>query len=109
MAKMLIGGEQVDSVSKDTYEIRNPATGEVVDRVPKGTAKDMEHAIQAAETAFKEWSSTTAEDRGKMLMKACELIKEKSKEIAQLLTQEQGKTLFEANLEIHQLLHRREF
>ncbi|MCZ6623463.1 MAG: aldehyde dehydrogenase family protein [Deltaproteobacteria bacterium] len=109
MAKMLIGGEQVDSVSKDTYEIRNPATGEVVDRVPKGTAKDMEHAIQAAETAFKEWSSTTAEDRGKMLMKACELIKEKSKEIAQLLTQEQGKTLFEANLEIHHLLHGLEF
>jgi succinate-semialdehyde dehydrogenase/glutarate-semialdehyde dehydrogenase len=109
MAKMLIGGELVDSESKDTYEVRNPATGDVVDNVPKGTAKDVEQAIQAAENAFTEWSDTTAEDRGKMLLNACERIKEKSKEIALLLTQEQGKTLFEANLEIHHLLHGLEF
>ncbi len=109
MAQMLIGGERVDSVSKDTSEVRNPATGEVVDRVPKGTAKDAEHAIGAAENAFKEWSDTTPEDRGKMLLNACELIKQKSNEIAQLLTQEQGKTFFEANLEIHHLIHGLEF
>ena len=109
MAKMLIGGELVDSVSKETYEVRNPATGAVVDRVPKGTAKDVEQAIEAAEKAFKEWSDTTPEDRGKTLMNACELIRQKSGEIAQLLTQEQGKTLFEANLEIHHLLHGLEF
>ena len=109
MAKLLIGGEQVESSSKETYEVRNPATGEVVDRAAKGTAKDVMQAIDAAETAFKEWSDVTAEDRGKMLTNACELIKEKSKEIAQLLTLEQGKTLFEANLEIHHLLHGLEF
>jgi len=109
MAKMLIGGESVDSTSKDTYEVRNPATGEVVDQVSKGNAKDVEQAIQAAENAFKEWADVTAEDRGKMLMNACELIKQKSSEIAQLLTKEQGKTLFEAGLEIHHLLHGLEF
>lgn len=109
MAKMLIGGELVDSVSQETYEVCNPATGEAVDKVPKGTVKDVEHAIQAAEEAFKEWSDTTAEDRGKMLTNACELIKQKSGEIAQTLTKEQGKTLFEANLEIHHLLHGLEF
>ncbi|MGH7834621.1 MAG: aldehyde dehydrogenase family protein [Candidatus Binatia bacterium] len=109
MAKMLIGGEPVDSASGDTYEVRNPATGEVVDRVPKGTAKDVEQAIGAAETAFREWSDTTAEDRGKMLMNACELLKQKSGEIAQALTKEQGKTLFEAGLEIHHLVHGLEF
>ena len=94
MAKMLIGGELVDSVSKDTYEVRNPATGAVVDTAPKGNEKDVLQAIQAAETAFKEWSDVTAEDRGNALMSACELIKKNSGEIAQLLTQEQGKTLF---------------
>ena len=109
MTKLLIGGEQVESGSKETYEVRNPATGEVVDHAAKGTAKDVMQAIDAAETAFKEWSDVTAEDRGKMLTNACELIKEKSKEIAQLLTLEQGKTLFEANLEIHHLLHGLEF
>ncbi len=109
MAKMLIGGELVDSVSKDTYEVRNPATGAVVDSAPKGNEKDVLQAIQAAETAFKEWSDVTAEDRGNALMSACELIKKNGGEIAQLLTQEQGKTLFEAGLEIHHLVHGLEF
>jgi acyl-CoA reductase-like NAD-dependent aldehyde dehydrogenase len=107
--KMLIGGEPVDSVSGQTYEVRNPATGEVVDSVPKGNEKDVAHAVQAAEGAFKEWSDVTAEDRGKMLANACELIKQKSGEIAQALTKEQGKTLFEAGLEIHHLVHGLEF
>lgn len=106
---MLIGGELVDSVSGETYDVRNPATGELVDKVPKGTVKDVEHAIGAAENAFKEWSDTTPEDRGKMLLNACELIKQKSSDIAQLLTKEQGKTLFEAGLEIHHLVHGLEF
>lgn len=109
MAKMLIGGEQVDSVSRETYEVRNPATGEVVDTVPKGTARDVEHAIDAAEQAFKDWADTTPEDRGKLLMNACDLIRQKSDEIARTLTLEQGKTLFESQLEIHHLLHGLEF
>ena len=109
MAKMIIGGELVDSVSGQTYEVRNPATGEVVDKVPKGTAKDVEQAIGVAESAFKEWSDVSPEDRGKMLLNAGELIKQKSNEIAQLLTQEQGKTFFEAGLEIHHLVHGLEF
>lgn len=109
MPKMLIGGEAVDSVSGESYEVRNPATGEVVDRVPKGNAKDIDQAVAAAEAAFREWSDTSPEDRGKMLLNACELIKEKSKEIAQILTLEQGKTLFEAGLEIHHLIHGLEY
>src|ERR671919_2174013 len=109
MAKILIGGELVDSAGKETYEVRNPATGAVVDTAPKGNERDVVQAVQAAETAFKEWSDTTAEDRGNALMNACELIKKNSGEIAQLLTQEQGKTLFEAGLEIHHLIHGLEF
>ena len=109
MAKMLIGGELVNSVSKESYEVRNPAMGTVVDTAPRGTVEDVKQAIQAAESAFREWSDTTAEERGNALMNACALIKQNSGEIAQLLTQEQGKTLFEAGLEIHHLLHGLEF
>jgi acyl-CoA reductase-like NAD-dependent aldehyde dehydrogenase len=109
MAKMLIGGELVDSVSKEVYEIRNPANGSVVDKAPKGTAEDVKQAVQAAEAAFHEWADTTPEDRGNALMSACDLIKKNSGQIAQLLTQEQGKTLFEAGLEIHHLVHGLEF
>ena len=109
MAKMLIGGEAVDSKGGETYEVKNPATGEAVDKVPKGRAEDVEQAVAAAEAAFIEWSDTSPEERGKMLFHACELIKEKEKEIAALLTAEQGKTLFEAGLEIHHLIHGLEF
>jgi succinate-semialdehyde dehydrogenase / glutarate-semialdehyde dehydrogenase len=106
---MLIGGERVGSSSGKTYEVCNPATGELVQTVPLGNAADVEHAAQAAERAFGEWAETSAEDRGVALANACELIKEHAGEIAQLLTAEQGKTLFEANLEIHHLVHGLEF
>src|ERR687892_475454 len=109
MAKMFIGGESVDSVTKNTTEVRNPATGATVDTVPQGNDKDVQQAIQAAEDAFKVWSDVTPEDRGNALLNACELIKKNSGEIGQLLTQEQGKTLFEAGLEIHHLIHGLEF
>src|SRR5258706_494683 len=85
---MLIGGDRVGSVSGKTYEVCNPATGELVDTVPLGTAKDVEQAIDAAEQAFSTWAETSAEDRGVALANACELIKEHAAEIAQLLTAE---------------------
>jgi len=109
MAKMFIGGESVDSVTRNTTEVRNPATGATVDTVPQGNDKDVQQAIQAAEEAFKVWSDVSPEDRGVALMNAGELIKKNTSEIAQLLTQEQGKTLFEAGLEIHHLVHGLEF
>src|SRR5919197_4379677 len=110
MAKMLLGGELVDSASGKTYPVLTPATGEEVDSVPLGTAQDVQQAVDAAERAFcSEWADTSAEDRGVLLANACELIKQHAGEIAQLLTAEQGKTLFEANLEVQHLLHGLEF
>src|ERR1700686_4943954 len=102
MAQMLIGGEPVGSVAGDTYEVRNPATGEVVGTAPNGTRRDVQQAVDAAAQAFGTWADTSAEDRGVLLFDACERIKAGASEIAQLLTAEQGKTLFEANLEINQ-------
>jgi succinate-semialdehyde dehydrogenase/glutarate-semialdehyde dehydrogenase len=109
MAHMLIGGERVGAGSGATYEVRNPATGEVVDSVARGAAQDVDQAVDAAEQAFAEWAETPAEDRGAALFDACERIQANAAEIAQMLTAEQGKTLFEANLEVHHLLHGLEF
>ena len=78
MAKMFIGGESVDSVTKNTSEVRNPATGATVDTVPQGNDKDVQQAISAAEDAFKVWSDVSPEDRGNALMNAGELIKKNS-------------------------------
>jgi succinate-semialdehyde dehydrogenase / glutarate-semialdehyde dehydrogenase len=109
MAKMLIGGESVGSAGGQTDEVRNPASGELVDTVPRGDARDVAQAVDAAERAFGEWAETSAEDRGALLANACQRIREHAAEIAQLLTAEQGKTLFESNLEVHHLLHGLEF
>ncbi len=109
MVQMLIGGEPVGSAAGDSYEVRNPATGEVVGTAPKGTPRDVEQAVDAAEHAFATWADTSPEDRGAALFDACERIKANAAEIAGLLTAEQGKTLFEANLEIHHLVHGLEF
>src|SRR5215831_14086033 len=106
---MLIGGERVGSASGRTYEVQNPATGDTVESVPLGTKQDVDQAVQSAREAFADWAETSAEDRGVALASACELIKAHAPEIAQLLTAEQGKTLFEANLEIHHLVHGLEF
>src|SRR5437762_5966580 len=109
MVQMLIGGEPVGSVAGDVYEVRNPANGEVVGTAPRGTSRDVQQAVDAAEGAFGTWADTSPEDRGAALFDACERIKANAAEIAGLLTAEQGKTLFEANLEIHHLIHGLEF
>ena len=62
--KMLIAGEQVDSESGQTTDVHNPATGELVDSVPKGTINDIRRAIDAAQGALKKWSAMAPSKRG---------------------------------------------
>jgi succinate-semialdehyde dehydrogenase/glutarate-semialdehyde dehydrogenase len=109
MAKMFIAGESVDSVTGQTYEVRNPANGEAVDSVPKGNADDVRRAVDAAEAAFDEWSHTSAEERAHVLFKSVETVKAESKNLAAILTSEQGKPLQEAAGEIEHFLHGIEF
>src|SRR5436853_1822761 len=109
MAKMIINGESVDSVTGQTYEVRNPANGDVVDTAPKGNEADARAAIDAADAAFDAWSHTSAEDRAKLLFKSAELVNSHRKELAEILTREQGKTLQEADTEIEHFLHGLEF
>ena len=105
MAKLVIGGEQRDASDGGTTEIRNPATGELVDRVAAGTQEDINHAIDAAQAAFSKWSAVPPPARAAILFKAAHLLAEREKELARLLTQEQGKPLREAVLEIRRFAH----
>src|SRR5438046_7783005 len=105
MAKVVIGGEQHDASDGGTTEIRNPATGEVVDHVAAATQEDVNLAIDAAEAAFKKWSAVPPPQRAGILYKAAHLLTEREKELARLLTQEQGKPLREAVLEIRRFAH----
>jgi len=105
MAKMFIAGESVDSLSGQTYEVRNPANGELVDTVPKGNQEDARRAIDAAAAAFDEWAHTPAEERATLLSKAADLVEAERKSLSELLTREQGKPLQEASTEIEHFLH----
>ncbi len=105
MAKMIIAGEHRDASDGGTTEIRNPATGEIVDRVAAGTQEDVDRAIDAAEAAFKKWSAVPPPKRAEILFTAAHILKDREKELARLLTLEQGKPLREAILEIRRFTH----
>jgi acyl-CoA reductase-like NAD-dependent aldehyde dehydrogenase len=105
MAKLFIAGEQRDASDRGVTEIRNPATGEVVDRVAAATQDDVDRAIDAAESSFKKWSAVPPSQRAEILYKGAHLLKEREKDLARLLTQEQGKPIREAVLEIRRFAH----
>ncbi|MFQ5399247.1 MAG: aldehyde dehydrogenase family protein [Anaerolineae bacterium] len=109
MAQMFINGEWVGAASGETYEVKNPANGELVDTVPFAGAADVNAAVQAAQAAFSGWAAMSPDDRASLLRKGISLVEEHAKEIAALLTAEQGKPLFEASGELHHFLHGMEF
>ncbi len=80
-------------------EVRNPANGEVVDRVPKADAEDTRRAIDAAAVAFPSWSKLPPSKRSDILMSAAHYVKERLNEVAQLLTSEQGKPIRDSRIE----------
>jgi succinate-semialdehyde dehydrogenase/glutarate-semialdehyde dehydrogenase len=103
--QMFIAGEYTDTASGETVAIHNPATGELVDTVPKGTAEDVKRAVAAAEEAAVEWGKFSPPKRGACLTEAARLVLENEKELTQLLTREQGKALRESVLEIRRFAH----
>src|SRR5438445_10380969 len=99
MATMIIEGDRTKAASGKTYEVRNPATGEVVAEVPSGGAADVDKAAQAAAKAFTTWSKLPANKRADILHKAAQHMLQKVEHIAPILTKEQGKTLLESRIE----------
>ncbi len=96
--KMLIGGEWKDSLQK--IEVVYPYTGERIGLVPQGTEEDVLKAIESAKEGFKELSSMTAYERYEILMRASNILRERSEELARTLVYEVGKTIREARTEV---------
>jgi succinate-semialdehyde dehydrogenase/glutarate-semialdehyde dehydrogenase len=105
MAQMFIAGETAGSSSGQTYDVINPATGEVVDSAPKGAESDARAAIDAADAAFPAWSETSAESRAQLMLKGIEEVKKELPELSLLLTREQGKPVGDSQREIEHFLH----
>ena len=94
--KLLIDGQFVDSATAEWREVINPATQQVLARVPFATEKEVGQAVNSAKLAFKTWRTTPIGVRARVFLKYQQLIRENMKELAALLTDEQGKTLPDA-------------
>lgn len=88
---MYINGQWL--TDRAVFPVTNPATGETIGEVPDCTDSDIEAAIAGAVAAFAEWRKTTAYHRAQLLYRAWELMIRRKRELAELMTREQGKPL----------------
>ncbi|QKV66593.1 CoA-acylating methylmalonate-semialdehyde dehydrogenase [Pseudomonas sp. 43A] len=98
--KLLIDGEWVESQSTEWHDIVNPATQQVLAKVPFATAAEVDAAVSAAQRAFQTWKLTPIGARMRIMLKLQALIREHSKRIAVVLSAEQGKTIADAEGDI---------
>lgn len=98
--KLLINGEFVESQTSEWQNIVNPATQEVLGKVPFATKDEVNAAIEAAQNAFASWRVTPIQARMRIMLKLQDLIRANIKQIAAVLTAEQGKTLADAEGDI---------
>jgi 1-pyrroline dehydrogenase len=89
--QQFIGGEPVDAASGETQEVENPATGEVIARVPASNAEDVERAVNAAAKAFETWHHTTPQDRSLMLLRLADALEARAEEFGRLESANAGK------------------
>jgi len=95
----IVGGKSTGAVDGDTREIENPATGEMIGRVPEGTESDVDRAVQAAQVALAEWRQTTPGERSTALLAMADLLDEHTEELAQLESANVGKPIVAAREE----------
>lgn len=97
---LLVRGRQVPASTGAMIDVRSPATGEVVARVPRAAAADVEAAVAAAREGFAAWSALTAYDRERIIRRATAHVRTKAAEIGRLMALEQGKPLAQSVGEI---------
>ena len=98
--KLFIEGEWVNGSGSDAISVVNPADEKVIATVPRGTREDAKRALDAARLAQKAWSELPPLKRAGYMMKIAQLIRENEEALANTLTSEQGKPLFESRLEV---------
>ncbi|MDQ0999676.1 malonate-semialdehyde dehydrogenase (acetylating)/methylmalonate-semialdehyde dehydrogenase [Neobacillus niacini] len=98
--KNYVGGQWVESASTQMEEVPNPATGEVIARVPLSTSEDLDRAVATAKKAFKTWSKVAVPRRARILFRYQQLLVEHWDELAKLVTLENGKSYGEAYGEV---------
>jgi len=102
-ARMYVDGKWVDAIDGGRFEVLNPATGEVVATVPDAQPADVELAVDAARRTFDEgrwWPRTSERERGRILLRAAEIVRREHERLARLETLDSGKPIGEAREDI---------
>ncbi len=94
--RLFIHGQQVDATSSETFSNFSPSTGDLICQVQSSSIGDVEAAVVSAEKGFREWSSLSPTQRGRILAKAAKILREKSEFLAQLEVLDTGKPIAEA-------------
>lgn len=98
--KLFIAGEWVSGGGRKTQPVVSPATGEIIGELPHASSEDLDRALEAAQQSFPKWRALAPHERGKILKKAADLLRERTEHIARIATIEEGKTLAEARWEV---------
>lgn len=96
---LFVGGKWVEPRSGETFEVVDPATGETCASLSDGGREDMRSAIDAADVIQPHWTAT-ADERAQILQEAARLLRERSSELARVMTREQGKSLVQSEGEV---------
>jgi malonate-semialdehyde dehydrogenase (acetylating)/methylmalonate-semialdehyde dehydrogenase len=99
-----INGQWQDSGASEWQDVINPATGEVLARVPLADASEVTKAIEFAAAAYPAWRRTPPEDRIQPLFKLKQLLEEHLDDLARIITRENGKTFAEAKAELRRAI-----
>jgi betaine-aldehyde dehydrogenase len=101
--QMYINGEWVDSKSSKNFPVYDPASEEVIAQVPDANAEDVNRAVAAAKAAFEDgpWATTTAQERGRVLFRLAEKIRQNLPLLAELEARNCGKPIVEAEFDIN--------
>lgn len=100
VVKNWINGAWIDSSASETETVPNPATGETIALVPLSTKEDVNTAVLAAKRAYETWRTVPVPERSRYMFSYLEKLKNNREELAQLLTQENGKTIKDARGEV---------
>lgn len=98
--KLYINGEWVDSEQQEWIEIENPATHEIIAKVPRGNKADVDKAVKAARQAFEKWQYTPLEERVELMKKVVAGLKIRRQELIETITKELGSP-YKVSAEVH--------
>src|SRR5262245_7791233 len=102
--KNAIGGDRVDAAGGESFETVVPATGEVLGSFPRSAASDVDRAVAAAKAAYEDWRLVPAPERGNILFRFAEVLREHKDELTDLMTREMGKVRAEAGGDVQEAI-----